>query len=490
MPSPMAENTHHRYRCEAWIRIGGLLSEQGQEYHSPRRFVVTSMHSNKEAGSVVTRYVLAVLVALVIGSVVMACGNDSMPVEPSPTIAAPVEIPSATVTPAVIESDEPSPRVVISAESAISDSTDVVTEEDLLNTTHPLEGLPAPKLTGIDEWIGSDPLTLASLLGKLVLIDFWTYSCINCIRTLPFILEWQEKYGPLGLHTIGVHTPEFDFEKDAENVRAAVERLGIDYPVALDNDAETWDAFGVSAWPAKYLLDVDGIIRYAEVGEGGYVAMEQTIRHWLGQAGVDVSSVPFEPEDYYLDPEIDRAGRVGDRELARTREIYAGYKRNLPFHRFPPPRPWVLYEQFYEGLDTDVYFEDVPEHENQRLYMQGFWHVGPESLTHARATEGFKDFLAIKFNAKTVNAVLGHGGGDPYRVRITLDGMPLSPDDADTDVRFDDMGNSYLEVDEARMYRLIRTEEYEQHELQISSNSDRFELFTFTFGAYEKLEDN
>ena len=112
----------------------------------------------------------------------------------------------------------------------------------------------------------------------------------------------------------------------------------------MDNDAETWDAFGVQAWPAKYLVDADGVIRYADVGEGGYVAVEQTIRHWLGQAGIDVSSVPFEPEDYHLDPEIDRAGRVAERELARTREIYAGYRKNLPFHRFPPPRPWVLYE--------------------------------------------------------------------------------------------------------------------------------------------------
>ncbi len=433
---------------------------------------------------------MAVCMALLIAMVAVACGDDSMPVEPSPTVAATVEAPSATVTPAAVESEESSPTVVVNTGPAISESTDVLTEEELLDTTHPLEGLPAPELTGIDSWIGSDPVTLASLQGKIVLIDFWTYSCINCIRTLPFILEWQEKYGPLGLRIIGVHTPEFDFEKDAENVRAAVERLGIAYPVALDNDAETWDAFGVSAWPAKYLLDVDGIVRYAEVGEGGYVAMEQTIRHWLGQASVDVSSVAFEPEDYHLDPEIDRAGRVGDKELARTREIYAGYKKNLPFHRFPPPRPWVLYEEFYEGLDEDVFFEDVPEHENQRLYMQGLWHVGPESLTHARSTDNFEDYLAIKYNAKTVNAVLGHDGGAPYQVRITLDGMPLSPDDADTDVRFDDMGNSYLMVDEARMYRLIRTTEYEQHQLQISSNSDRFELFTFTFGAYEKLEDN
>ena len=433
---------------------------------------------------------LVVLATLLLVTVATACGDDSMPAVPTPTIAVVEKSPTPSPTPLVEEVSGPSPIEVVSTGPPVSASTDVVTEEDLLNTSHPLEGLTAPEFTGLESWISSDPVTLASLRGKIILIDFWTYSCINCIRTLPFILEWQEKYEPLGLRIIGVHTPEFDFEKDAENVSAAVERFGIDYPVALDNDRKTWDAFGVTAWPAKYLIDAEGVIRYAEVGEGGYVAMEQTIRHWLRQAGIDVSSVPFEPEDYHLDPEIDRAGRVGDRELARTREIYAGYKKNLPFHRFPPPDPWVLYEQFYEGLDTDVSFEDVPEHENQHLYIQGLWHVGPESLTHARATEDFEDYLAIKYNAKTVNAVLGHDGGAPYRVRITLDGIPLSPDAADTDVRFDDMGNSYLHVDESRMYRLIRTNEYEQHELQLSSNSDRFELFTFTFGAYENLEDN
>ena len=448
------------------------------------------MHLQPIAPSASATFLMAVCVAALFSTVVAACGQDPAPVVPSPAVAPIVETLSPTVTSDDVEATPVRPIIVTDSVGMDDGSLDVVTEEDLLNTTHPLEGTLAPEFAGIESWIGSEPVTLASLQGKIILIDFWTYSCINCIRTLPFILEWQEKYGPLGLHFIGVHTPEFEFEKDFENVKAAVEQFEITYPVAQDNDAETWDAFGVTAWPAKYLLDVEGVIRYAEVGEGGYVAMEQTIRHWLGQAGVDVSSVPYKPEDYHLDPEIDRAGRVGDRELARTREIYAGYRKNLPFHRFPPPRPWVLYEKFYEGLDTDVVFEDVPEHENQRLYIQGLWHVGPESLTHARATADFEDYLAIKYNAKTVNAVLGHDGGAPYQVRITLDGLPLSPDAADTDVRLDDMGNSYLQVDEARMYRLIRTTEYEQHELQLSSNSDRFELFTFTFGAYENLEDN
>lgn len=414
--------------------------------------------------------------SVLLGAFAVSCGEAPEHGTPSPVVGAPDAPNGSTIT---LEDD--------GSDEAM---TNVVTEDDLLDTSHPLEGRRSPELVGIDSWIGSVPVTLAALQGRVVLIDFWTYSCINCIRTLPSIVEWESKYGRLGLSVIGVHTPEFEFERDADNLRAAVGRFGITYPVAQDNDAETWDAFGVQAWPAKYLIDADGVVRYAEVGEGGYVALEQTIRYWLGRAGYDVSSVPFEPEDYHLDPEIDRAARVGDRERARTREIYAGYRRNLPFHRFPPPRPWVLYEEYYDGLDTEVFFEDPQEHENQRLYLQGLWHVGPESLTHARATENFEDYLAIKFNAKTVNAVLGHDGGEPYRVRITLDGVPLSQHDAGADIRFDDEGAGHVMVDGARMYRLVRTKDYEQHELRISSNSDRFELFTFTFGAYENPEDN
>lgn len=391
-----------------------------------------------------------------------------------------------------LERPSPMPISTGAAETSttLDDEAAVVTEHDLLDTSHPLEGSRAPNIVGIESWIGSSPVDLASLQGKVILIDFWTYSCINCIRTIPFILEWREKYRELGLHIIGVHTPEFDFEKDPANVEAAVQRLGVTYPVALDNAAQTWKAFDVQAWPTKYLIDADGIIRYAEAGEGGYVAVEQSIRYWLRQAGYDVSPVQFEPDDYYLDPEIDPAARVADREMARTREIYAGYQRNLPFYRFPPPRPWILHDHYYENLDSAVLFEDTPQHENQRLYPHGLWHAGPESLTHARITENLEDYLAVKFNAKTANAVLGHDGGPPYRVHVTLDGKPLRPDQADADIQFDEMGNSYAEIDSARMYRLIRTQDYEQHELRLSSNSDRFELFTFTFGAYQRIEDN
>ena len=425
----------------------------------------------------------AICAAMLLCSASVSCGRGPDAASP-PATSPPIDEP-----PTAERAVQSSSRMT-EPNGSLDDEANVVTEDDLLDISHPLEGHRAPDIVGVQSWIGSSPVDLLSLRGKVVLVDFWTYSCINCIRTIPFILEWREKYRGLGLHIIGVHTPEFDFEKDVANVEAAVERIGITYPVALDNAARTWEAFDVQAWPTKYLIDADGVIQYAEAGEGGYVAVEQSIRYWLRRAGYDVSTVQFEPDDYYLDPEIDIAARVEDRELARTREIYAGYRRNLPFHRFPPPRPWILYDHYYENLDSDVLFEDAPLHENQRLYAHGLWHTGPESLTHARPTENFEDYLAIKFNAKTVNAVLGHDGGPPYRVRVTLDGKPLRQDQADADIRFDEMGNSYAEVDRARMYRLIRMQHYEQHELRISSNSDRFELFTFTFGAYRRQEDN
>ena len=181
------------------------------------------MPPKQPVGKVPSVCLLAVYAAMLLVAFMTACGDDSMPAVPTPTIAVVEKSPTPSPTPLVEEVSGPSPIEVVSTGPPVSASTDVVTEEDLLNTSHPLEGLTAPEFTGLESWISSDPVTLASLQGKIILIDFWTYSCINCIRTLPFILEWQEKYEPLGLRIIGVHTPEFDFEKDAENVSAAVE---------------------------------------------------------------------------------------------------------------------------------------------------------------------------------------------------------------------------------------------------------------------------
>ncbi|MBI2965402.1 MAG: redoxin domain-containing protein, partial [Chloroflexi bacterium] len=172
----------------------------------------------------------------------------------------------------------------------------------------------APEIREIAAWINSEPLALSDLRGKVVLIDFWAYSCINCIRTVPHLREWHSKYSPRGLVMIGLHAPEFEFERVEENVRDAVLKQGITWPVGLDNGFATWNAYGNRYWPRKYLIDRDGVIRYNRIGEGGYVETERQIRKLLVEAGASVDDIPI--------------GGADDRPIGGalvTRELYAGY---------------------------------------------------------------------------------------------------------------------------------------------------------------------
>ncbi|KDB06680.1 Redoxin domain protein [Burkholderia sp. lig30] len=147
----------------------------------------------------------------------------------------------------------------------------------------PASGNTAPEFTGIDTWLNSEPLTMQRLRGKVVLIDFWTYSCINCIHTLPYVKSWYEKYRNQGLVVVGVHTPEYPIERDTDNVRTAISRFGIRYPVAQDNQYATWNAYGNQYWPAFYLIDRHGRVVYSRVGEGGYAQTEATIQRLLAE---------------------------------------------------------------------------------------------------------------------------------------------------------------------------------------------------------------
>jgi thiol-disulfide isomerase/thioredoxin len=149
---------------------------------------------------------------------------------------------------------------------------------------HPLNSAPvAPKITGIDKWLNSDPLTMQQLRGKVVLVDFWTYSCINCVNTLPYVKDWYQKYKSQGLIVVGVHTPEYPFERDTENVKAAIKRFDIRYPVAQDNEYATWNAFNNQYWPAVYLIDKKGRVVYSHFGEGDYAQTDAAIRNLLAQ---------------------------------------------------------------------------------------------------------------------------------------------------------------------------------------------------------------
>ena len=366
------------------------------------------------------------------------------------------------------------------------------------------EPQPAPEFRGIVGWLNSPGLTLEDQRGRVVLIDFWTYSCVNCIRTLPYLKAWHDKYRRQGLTIVGVHSPEFEFEKSRENVAEALRVHGLEYPIALDNNFATWNAWGNNAWPSKFLIDFNGNVRYTRQGEGAYVETEAAIRELLEETGIDLSHIPA---DTTPNPEFVEEAYAADPAQRITRELYAGYLRNrtLPSSAFASlvgeTPSYFMHEEYYESKDTEVLYQDPGRHFNHFLYLQGLWHNGPESVTHARNTSGFQDYVGIKFYATSVNAVMGAGGpveDVPERtpegtdggigshvVGLTLNGEPLARSQAGRDVEFDEAGNSFVTVNEPKLYGLVELPEFGAHELQLRVNSAGLSLFTFTFGAYE-----
>lgn len=338
----------------------------------------------------------------------------------------------------------------------------------------PSQGRPAPELVGLTEWTNSDPLTIAGLNAeqKVVLVDFWTYTCVNCIRTLPYLKQWHERYAGSGLVIVGVHAPEFEFERDAANVRRAVETNGIRYPVGLDNQMRTWNAFRNNAWPAKYLVGADGQVLFQHIGEGNYDGTERAIREALTAAGHDVSAIASGglPAPVF-DP---KATRV-------TRELYGGYERN-----FQTRGAYAAQKEYYAGPDRTLDYADTPQgRSNDVWYLQGRWRNEREAIVHARETSNLEDYIALDFTARSVNAVMRPGAsGGPYEVVVEIDGRPLRPEEAGTDVAFDAQGRSVVRVAEPRMYSLVILPALGEHELKMRSNSAEFAMYAMTFGVY------
>ncbi len=343
----------------------------------------------------------------------------------------------------------------------------------------------AAELTEISGWINSEPFTIKSQRGKVVLVDFWTYTCINCIRTFPYLRDWHEKYADQGLVIIGVHTPEFEFEKVRDNVVQAAAEHGLVYPIAQDNDFGTWNAYSNRFWPAKYLIGKDGFVRYTHFGEGEYAETEMKIRELLAETGANLGSVNEQtlPEREFAATALRRGGEDGV-----TRELYGGWERNLGTLESGAAPPYVLHEQYYRQVSVPMDYTDPGNHLNHFIYLQGSWTNGRESLIHARETTSFDDYIAIMFIGTSANAVMSPGEVGPIRVRATLDGGPLNASQAGADVQWDAEGNSFVLVDQQRMYRVFRSSEFGGHELQLSPNEEGLALFAYTFGAYEEAE--
>jgi cytochrome c biogenesis protein CcdA/thiol-disulfide isomerase/thioredoxin len=320
----------------------------------------------------------------------------------------------------------------------------------------PIEG-ELPSLAGATLWLNSSPLTPQALRGKVVLVDFWTYSCINCLRSLPYVHGWYDKYKDHGLVVIGVHAPEFAFEKEPDNVCKAVRELGVDYPVALDNDYAIWKGFDNQYWPAHYFIDGKGQIRGHHFGEGDYAESEDTIRQLLTEAGQ--TNLP----GGYVQPGNHGAQAAGSGDADRSPETYVGYARAEHFAAGPIAHDAAWDYHAPASLATNQWALD------------GRWAVRAEmaQLDHAGGR------IAYRFRGRDLHLVLGPArDGKPVRFRVTIDGKPPGNDHgADTDAA----GNGV--VTEQRLYQLVRQAHGTDERLfEITLLDPGVQAYAFTFG--------
>ena len=305
---------------------------------------------------------------------------------------------------------------------AVADQTDPGAVAPQVDVAHLDVGGPVPSLNAAAGWINSPPLPRAELAGKVVLYDFWTYSCINCIRTLPQLMSWSQRYAPDGLVVVGVHSPEFDFEKDHGNVRDAVARLGVDYPVALDDSMSIWSAFGANYWPETFVADRQGRQRYHHIGEGDERQTEDVLRSLLGvPAGAPRASAPS--------TDAGRAPESGDHV---TPETYLGTARG----------------------------------EADAVRLVGGWSADDERVRSTRAGAE----IVLRYRAREVNLVMAapdQPPGVPIEVTVELDGRPQAP----------------VQVLASDRYRLVLTRGIEEHVVRVRASGPGLEAYAFTFGS-------
>jgi cytochrome c biogenesis protein CcdA/thiol-disulfide isomerase/thioredoxin len=318
----------------------------------------------------------------------------------------------------------------------------------------PVEGT-MPSLSGATAWLNSPPLTPQELRGKIVLVDFWTYSCINCLRSLPYIRAWAAKYKDHGLVVIGIHAPEFAFEKDIANVRRAVRDLGVTYPVALDNDLKLWQAFNNEYWPAHYFIDAQGRIRHHHFGEGEYDESERVIQKLLKEAGY--ANVP----GGIVDPQAGGALAAADNSEMQSPETYVGYGRGQNFASGTPT------------TDAPHIYATPATLDLNKWGLVGNWTIGQQ----ATVLDGVPGKIIFRFHARDLHLVLGPGNR-PVHFRVTIDGKrPGDAHGADTDAA----GNGT--VTEQRLYQLIRQKgAIVDHTFAIEFRDPGVQAFAFTFG--------
>jgi thiol-disulfide isomerase/thioredoxin len=315
-----------------------------------------------------------------------------------------------------------------------------------------------PSLGGATGWLNSQPLTKDGLRGKVVLVDFWTYTCINWLRSLPYVRGWAGKYKEQGLVVIGVHTPEFRFEKDIDNVRRAAKDMKVDFPIAIDNDHAIWRAFDNQYWPALYLIDAQGRIRHHQFGEGGYERSERIIQQLLGEAGISGIGDQLAA--------VDARGieAEADWDDLKSPENYLGHERT---QNFVSPGGAVLEKRRVYAAPARMKLNDWA--------LSGDWTVKKDAVVLNKANGR----IAYRFHARDLHLVMGPAvRGASVRFRVLIDGQPPG---AAHGIDVDDQGNGT--VAEQRLYQLIRqSTPIADRQFEIEFLDPGVEAFAFTFG--------
>ncbi len=311
-------------------------------------------------------------------------------------------------------------------------------------------------------WLNSSPLSFRQLRGRVVLVDFWDYTCVNCIRTLPYVQAWHERYHDLGLTVIGVHTPEFTFAQYESNVERGIREFGLTYPIVIDSNREIWKSFANRYWPTKYLLDKDGYLRYGHFGEGGYAECEQVIQELLREVNPAIKLPP-------LMPPVREEDHVGSVCYRPTGELYLGNRRGRIGNE----------GGFKEDQISDYSFEGSTR--ENFFYATGRW---ASTAEYFEAVESGPHTLRLKFEAAAVNLVMASPHKPSSEVVILQDGKPLTREQATRDTKFRTGANgkeeSYLTIDSARMYFLVDNHSFGEHELELRC-SEGVAAFAFTF---------
>lgn len=322
------------------------------------------------------------------------------------------------------------------------------------------------KITGYINTEEGRPINLKDLKGKVVLVDFWTYSCINCIRTLPYLVDWNEKYADKGLVIVGVHSPEFEFEKNIDNVKAAVQKYGIKYPVIQDNDKGTWDAYQNRYWPRKYLIDNEGYIRYDHIGEGGYAETEKVIRSLLAEraAQTGVSAINLDTNTNTTTP---KNVQTVDFTKVKTPELFFGYE----FARAP-----LGNSEGFRPNQTVTY--SIPQRSDLKpntIYLIGDWKNNADNMELQSDTGR----IALAYSAKSVNIVAGGKGEGGEELSISENGVALT-NKSGRGIDLSEQGK--LVVDGQRLYNIVMHEGYDWRSLIIDVKGKGFQIYTLTFG--------